>query len=79
MLHELVERDVGVPADVPPAPEVRLPEPLLEGQPAEGLHHELPLSEVGRLVHARQVSRQGADGAEYLEKKRIFKLITGPN
>ena len=69
MLHELVERDVGVSADVPPAPEVRLPEPLLEGQPAEGLHHELPLSEVGRLVHAGQVPRQGADGAEYLERK----------
>ena len=67
MLHEFVERHVCVSADVPPAPEVRLPEPVLESEPPERLHDELALAEVGRLVHARQVTGQGADRAEDLK------------
>ena len=67
VLHELVKRYAGATPDVPPAPEVGLPEPVLEGEPAEGLHHQLPLPEVRGLMDTRQVTGQGAGGAQDLQ------------
>ena len=67
LLHQLVEWDIGVPGDVPPAPEVGLPEPVLECQPPERLQDELPLPEVCRLVHGGHVPGQRARLAQQLK------------
>ncbi len=57
LLHEFVKGHVCESADVPPGPEVWIPEPVLEGEPSEGFDDQLPLSEVARLVHTWQVAR----------------------
>lgn len=76
LLHQFVERDVGVSGDVPPAPEVGLPEPVFEGQPTERLQDELALPEVCGLVHPGDVAGQGADLAQGLQGRVGIKLVT---
>ncbi len=69
VLHELVQGHVCVSADVPPAPEVRLSEPVLERQPAECLDHQLSLTKVRSFMHAGQMTRKSAQSTEYLRKQ----------
>lgn len=55
VLHQFIKWHVREAGAVPPAPELGLPEPVLESQPAESFNHQLSLPEIVGLVNARQM------------------------
>ena len=70
VLHQLVQGHVGESGAIPPAPELRFSKPFFKGQPAKGFNDQLPLPEVVRLVDTRQMPRESANIAKYLQRER---------